>query len=291
MTSKRKILITGATGQVGRAVIDLLAANDRVEVFAGTRSPEKAAALGMRSVHLDLDRPETIRPALERIDSVFLLTGYSVDMLRQSKALVDAARNSDVNHIVHLGACGDDETDVAHYGWHQFVERYIEWSGIAYTHLRPEVFLQNLLGYSGVRTVNDGVIRHYVGHARQVWVDVEDIAAVAAEVLGAPDRHAGRTHRLGYDLKSLDEIAEVMTKVLGKPFRYEPRPPEEFLKTVLAAGADPAYMDCAYRSFVRLGTTGIPNSEEVFDSFEEITGRPPITVEGFVRRNLSQFRY
>lgn len=291
MTILRRVLITGATGQVGRAVSQCLAAKPNVEVIAATRSPEKAAASGVSSVHLDLDRPETIGPALERIDSVFLLTGYSVDMLRQSKALVDAARKSGVSHIVHLGACGDDDTDVAHYGWHQFVERYIEWSGIPYTHLRPEVFLQNLLGYSGVRTVTDGVIRHYVGHARQVWVDVQDVAVVAAEVLAAPDLHVGRTHRLGYDLKSLDEIAETMARVVGKPFRYEPRPPEEFLRNVLAAGADTAYMECAYESFVRLGTTGIPNSEEVFGTFEQITGQAPILVEDFVRRNLGHFRY
>lgn len=240
---------------------------------------------------INLGRPATIDAALDRVDSLFLLTGYSVEMLRQSKSLVDAARRRDVSHIVHLGACGDDDTDVTHYGWHQFVERYIEWSGIGYTHLRPEVFLQNLLGYSGVRTVSEGMIRHYVGHARQVWIDVEDIAEVAAAVLALPERHGGMTYRLGYDLKSLDEIAGIMARVFGKPVRYEPRPPEEFLRNVLAAGGEPAYMDCAYRSFVRLGTTGIPGSEEVFDNFQAITGRTATLVEDFVRKHAGAFAY
>ena len=159
----QRVLVTGGTGQVGSRVIEELSAFPALEVIAGSRNPARARERGFKSVALDLDRPETIGPALVGIDSVFLLTGYTVDMLRQSKALVDAARRAGVSHIVHLGACGNDETDIAHYGWHQFVERYIEWSGIDYTHLRPEVFLQNLLGYSGIKTVDQGVIRHYVG--------------------------------------------------------------------------------------------------------------------------------
>jgi NAD(P)H dehydrogenase (quinone) len=288
---RRRVLVLGATGQVGRPTVEKLLRHAHVEVLAGSRRPKAASGLGTHMVAIDLDQPATIDAALDGVDSVLLITGYSVDMLRQSKSLVDAARRRGVSHIVHLGACGDNDTDVAHYGWHQFVERYIEWSGIGYTHLRPEVFLQNLLGYSGVRTVSDGVIRHYVGHARQVWIDVDDIAEVAAAVLASPEQHQGMTYRLGYDLKSLDEIAGIMMRVLGKPFRYEPHPPEEFLRTVLAAGGEPAYMDCAYRSFVRLGTTGIPGSEEVFDNFQAITGRAPTLVEDFICKNADAFDY
>jgi NAD(P)H dehydrogenase (quinone) len=286
-----RVLVLGATGQVGRPTVERLLRHEGVEVLAGSRRADAVSVPGARTVVIDLDRPETIGPALDGVNGIFLLTGYTVDMLRQSKALVDAARRASVSHIVHLGACGGDDTDVAHYGWHQFVERYIEWSGIGYTHLRSEVFLQNLLGYSGVRTVNEGVIRHYVGNARQVWIDVDDVAEVAATVLASPERHLGATYRLGYDLKGYDEIAAIMTRVLGKPFRYEAHPPEEFLRNVLAAGGEPAYMDCAYRSYIRLGTTGIPGSEEVFDNFEALTGRPPTLVEDFVRKHADAFAY
>jgi NAD(P)H dehydrogenase (quinone) len=67
---------------------------------------------------------------LANVDGLFLITAYTVDMLRQSKRLIDHARRAGVKHIVHLGACGDDDTDIAHYGWHQYIERYIEWSQI-----------------------------------------------------------------------------------------------------------------------------------------------------------------
>src|ERR1700710_1584838 len=118
-------------------------------------------------------------------------------MLRQSKALVDHARKCGVQHIVHLGACGDDDTDVAHYGWHQFIECYIAAAGFRYTHLRPEIFMQNLFGYGGVAAAQQGVIRHYIGRASFSWVDAEDIADVAAAVLQSPDLHEGKTYRLG----------------------------------------------------------------------------------------------
>ena len=76
---------------------------------------------------------------------------------------------------------------MAHYGWHQFIERYIEWCGFSFTHLRPEIFMQNLLGYGGESYVKEGVIRHYVGGARLSWVDCEDVAAVAAACLLEPE--------------------------------------------------------------------------------------------------------
>jgi uncharacterized protein YbjT (DUF2867 family) len=139
-------------------------------------------------VYLDLDQVDTMAPALE-----------GIDRLRQSKDLLNAAKRAGVKHVVHLGACGNDDTRIAHHAWHQFVERYIEWSGFSFTHLRPEIFMQNLLGYGGESYVKDGVIRHYVGAARLSWVDCDDVSAAAGAALLDPQKHAGQTYRLGYE--------------------------------------------------------------------------------------------
>src|ERR1700723_423555 len=228
MSNKARILVMGATGQVGGAVVSELVKDANIEVVAAARDVDKAGQLGVPVVHLDLDKIETFTAALHGIDSVFMATGYTVDMLRQSKDLVNAAKRAGVNHIVHLGACGDDDTRVAHYGWHQFIERYIEWSSIQFTHLRPEIFMQNLLGYGGESYVKQGVIRHYVGAARLSWVDCYDVAAVAAECLLDPSTHVGHTYRLGYEAKTYYELAEAFTEALGQPFSYEPQPPSDF---------------------------------------------------------------
>src|SRR5690348_12004025 len=228
MPNKTRILVMGATGQVGGAVVSELVKDSKIEVFAAARDVDKAALLGVPVVHLDLDKTETFAPALDGVDSVFMATGYTVDMLRQSKDLVNAAKRSGVKHIVHLGACGDDDTRVAHYGWHQFIERYIEWSEVSFTHLRPEIFMQNLLGYGGESYVKNGVIKHYVGDARLSWVDCDDVAAVAAECLANPNQHAGMTYRLGYDAKTYYELARTFTEVIGQRFTYKPQPPSDF---------------------------------------------------------------
>jgi NAD(P)H dehydrogenase (quinone) len=291
MTERPRVLVMGATGQVGGALIPMLVANNTVEVIAATRNSQKAAKLAVPSVHLDLDDISTFAPALEGVDRIFMATGYTIDMMRQSKDLVNSAKRAGVKQIVHLGACGDDDTRIAHYGWHQFIERYIEWSGVTFTHLRPEIFMQNLLGYGGESYIRQGVIRHYVGSARLSWVDCDDVAAVAAVCLADPAKHAGMTYRLGYEAKTYDELAEVFTRVIGQPFTYEPRPPSEFLRSVLSAGAEPAYMKCVFDSYTDL-TNGVDiRSDEVFDNFPKITGRPPLTLADFARRYADRFRY
>ena len=94
MPYKPKVLVLGATGQVGKAVLPYLEADDTVEVIAAARNPKKAASLGIPVVRLDLDQPETIAPALQGVDRAFLLTGYTIDMMRQSKDFLNIAEES-----------------------------------------------------------------------------------------------------------------------------------------------------------------------------------------------------
>ena len=288
---KRNILITGATGQVGRAVIRTLKDDDSIKLIAAGRSEEKAAKLGVAWRKLDYDEASTLSPALQDIDSVFMATDYTVGMLRQSKAFINAAKRAGVHHIVHLGAPGDDDTHVDHWGWHQFVERYIEWSGFSFTHLRPEIFMQNLLGYGGAKPIKEGVIHHYVGNAKICWVDIDDIAAVAAECFREPVKHSGQTYRLGYDAKTYHEVATILSSVTQQPFRYEPRPAAEFLEKVLAAGADYAYMQCAHNNYQNYATGKTPGADYTFDNFEKITGHPPTRWEAFAIRHKEAFQY
>ncbi|MDB5995083.1 MAG: hypothetical protein JWP42_2219 [Pseudomonas sp.] len=288
---KRKILVTGATGNIGGALIRFLAADTSLQVVAAARNPEKAAALGVPVVLFDYDREETLAPALDGVDSVFMLTGYTVDMLKQSHAFVNAAKKAGVKYIVHLGAPGDDDTKVGHWTWHQFVERFIEWSGISFTHLRPQLFMQNLLNYGGSEAENNGVIRHYVGDAKISWVDTNDVAAVAAVALQHPEIHAGKTYHLGYEAKTYSEIANALTKVIGQKFTAESRPPKEFLDEMLAAGAEPAYMSCVHQNWIDYEARAIPGADAVYDNFSALTGRQPKTWAEFAKENAEAFKY
>ncbi len=288
---KRKILITGATGQVGSRTIDRLLHESDVEIVAAIRSPHKAAAFtdrGIATAFLDLDDETTHPAALEGIHTLFVLTGYTVDMLRQSKALLDNAKKAGVQHVVHLGACGRDDTTVAHWAWHQFVERYIEWCGFSFTHLRPETFMQNLLNYGGEKTIRNGIIHAYVKGARLSWVDVEDVADVAALALAHPELHNRQTYRLGYDAASFGDLAEWMSAVVGQPFRYEPLAPEVFLETMRSAGAEMAYMNCVYDHWKRYAAGTIPGADDTFDNFPAITGKQPTKLVDFIRKHKEE---
>lgn len=292
--SHMKTLITGATGQVGNRTINWLLPHEDIEIIAAIRSSAQAtqfAARGIATVHLDLDDETTQPAALAGIERLFVVTGYTVDMLRQSKTLLDNAKKAGVRHVVHLGACGRDDTTVAHWAWHQLVERYIEWSGFSYTHLRPETFMHNMLGYGGKKPINDGVINAYVDNARLSWVDIEDVAQVAALSLAHPDLHGGQTYRLGYDAKTFDEIAALMTSMIGKPFRYQPLAPKLFLHDMQQAGAEMAYMACVYEHYKRYAAGTIPGADDTFDNFPAITGKQPTRWPDFIKQHQAELSY
>lgn len=292
--TKPTILVTGATGQIGGAALRILHANQSIKLVAAVRSPAKCTLLEAQGVHtvlLDLDQQHTMAPALAGIDRVFLMTGYTVDMLRQSKVFLDQAKAAGVQHVVHLGACGRDDTTVAHWAWHQLIERYIEWHGFSFTHLRPETFMQNLLGYSGASPVKNGVIQHFTGHAPFSWVDGEDVATAAAHALLDPARHGGQTYRLGYDAKSFDDIAALLTQVVGQPFRYQALSPEIFRENMRQAGAEMAYMNCVTENFAGIAARTIPGVDDTFDNFPSIAGREPVRWLEFLQKHRAAFAY
>ena len=295
MTTKPKILVLGATGKVGGEVVNQLADNKDVKVIAATRSKEKAQTFkdkGVDSVILDLDDPKTITPALENIDRALLLTGYTVDMLRQSKRFLDTAKQQGVKHIVHIGASTAPTNEVAHWGWHQFIEAYIEKLDFSYTHLRPEAFMQNLFGFGWL---NEGVITNFIGDARWSWIDCYDLAAVVVQTLLHPEKYAGQTIPLGYDAKTMDEVAQVLTDVIGQPFKTEAHPTKDFLNNALQegeAGIYPnAYMYCVYTQFELNQSNAIPEADATFDNFEAMTGRKPNTWRDFAVSYKEQLAY
>ncbi|MEM8675907.1 MAG: NmrA family NAD(P)-binding protein [Cyanobacteria bacterium P01_G01_bin.67] len=295
MTSKPNILVLGATGKVGGEVVNQLVDNQDINIIAATRSTDKAQAFkhkGIDSVILDLDKPDTITPALENIDRALLLTGYTVDMLRQSKRFLDTAKQTGVKHIVHIGASTAPTNEVAHWGWHQFIEAYIEKLDFSYTHLRPEAFMQNLFSFGWL---NDGVITNFIGNARWSWIDCSDLAAVVVQTLLHPEKYAGQTIPLGYDAKTMDEVAQILTEIVEQPFKTEVHSTKEFLNNALQEGVDAinsnAYMNCIYTQLELNVADKIPEADHTFDNFEAIVGRKPNTWKDFAINYREQLAY
>lgn len=294
--SPTNVLVIGATGAIGAALVDALVPDHqagRLRVVTATRRPEAATWLKQRGVEvrrLDLDEAEitglkAVRPVFAGVDRVFLLTGYDVRMLAQSKAAVDAAKAEGASHLVHVGVSATEDTTIVHFAWHQLIEAYIERSGLAYTHLRPASFMQNLR----FSVESPGVLTHFVGAARPNWVDIVDIAEVAATVLRDPGPHAGRAYDLAAEAASLSEISELLGMVTERPWRYEAKEPQMFYDNMVAAGADPVYMACVRNVFERTRNGSLVESDGVFGNIEAVTGRPATSVHQFLERNRKLF--
>ena len=139
---------------------------------------------------------------------------------------MDAAKKARVQHIVHQGIFGEWDCTDPHFAWHLMIETYIKASGLAWTHLHPNHFMDNLLG---IMPIKGGTFPMYCGDRRIGWVAAKDLAAVAAAVLrDGPERHGGQDYWLSTDVLSGPEVATVLTDVLGKEVRCDVKGPDDF---------------------------------------------------------------
>src|SRR6201982_2546553 len=192
MNSSSNLLVLGVTGQVGKLVATNL---KRSEAYfsVGSRRRANLEELSNQfgsSRFIDLDDPRTFNEALKNVSSIFLITGYTVDMLVQSKTLIDAAKRNGVNHVVHLGAfTRERDTYTTVFAWHQMIEAYLRDSGVAWTNLHPNMFMQNLLaGWQ----VKGGLYSVYTSKPIG-FTALEDVAeAGAVLLLEGPERNGGK---------------------------------------------------------------------------------------------------
>ncbi|HAX76894.1 MAG TPA: hypothetical protein DCY88_13890 [Cyanobacteria bacterium UBA11372] len=294
MTNNTKpvVLVLGSTGQVGKLIVEALSQTTDVQIRVTSRKLEQVEKLqsqGKDAVYLDLDDPRTFAEALAGVNRIFLLTGYTVDMLAQSKTLVDAAVKAGVEHIVHLGIFGEWDCTDPHFVWHQLIERYIETSGIAWTHLHPNVFMENLLG---ILPVKDNAVTMFWGKHRVGWVALKDVAEVAAKVLReGSKKHNVKNYWMSTEVLNGDEIAEILSDVLGKQITCYYKQPEDLQALMLSSEipVEPNYAKGGVefmRQVIdgRMGYIGTVRDDASF-----VTGKPSTTFKQWVVENRDRF--
>jgi NAD(P)H dehydrogenase (quinone) len=281
-SAKPRVLVLGSTGVIGTAIAaDLDDASDRVELVRVSRDPEvveRWRAEGRSAVRLDLDDARTFAAALDGIDRLFVMTGYTVAMTHQSKTITDAAADAGVGHIVHLGIFGNGRATDPHFAWHELVERYIQGSGVPWTH--PHMFMENLLS---VFTLRDGRLPWPAGEKPTGWIAGEDIAAVAAKVLiEGPAVHAGKGYWMSSDVLNGVQAAEILSEALDQSIPAEVFTPDEMLAAVSAGLATtPSFMEDHYAlstfEWLRQTYDGrMDYAALTTTTVEELLGRPPI---------------
>jgi uncharacterized protein YbjT (DUF2867 family) len=268
------ILITGATGTIGREVVRRLTGLG-VEFRAMSRDPS-----GPGGVRADFDDPASLRRAVEGVGTLFLLTAPATATSRHDLAMLDAARAAGVAKVVKLSAIGTGSTtaDGRVIGrWHLAGEEAVRGSGMAWTVLRPSSFASNVLRFAA-----EGGLANLTGDGRQGVVDPRDVAAVAVAAL-TTDVHSGRTLTLtGPELLSVPEQAAQLAEVLGRPVGTVEVPPEH----LLGPGVDRSSAE-----EVVLGTTWVREGHNavVTEDVERVLGRPPTRFADWAREHAALF--
>ena len=282
------IAVTGATGTVGSALVrELEAMGAPARVFV-----RDAAAFGrpgrVEVVEGSFEDPAALRALVAGAQRLFLLSPPGTrGMVDQQVAVVRAAREAGVRHVVKVSSIGADEDAIGAgiIRAHREIERAIEASGMAFTHLRPHWFFQNELGQA------DGIAASGVFYAPDVArisaIDARDIAAVAAVVLAEGDVHAGRSYVLtGPQALGYADVAGVLTRELGRPVRWVEVGLDDARRSMLDAGLG-ELAEGFTEIMARYREGGV--TAEVSGAVEQLLGRAPLSFAEFVRDHRDAF--
>ena len=282
------ILVTGAGGNVGRPLIDELAAAG-VPTRAAYRSADKAArakAAGLDAVTVDYARPKSLSPALDGVDAVFLLSAGVQGQIEGETNVVRAAKAAGVRRIVKLSVFGATEEEFGFARTHRPVEREIEASGLAWTFLRPASYMQNFTNFMAPTIRSQHAIYTLIPDAVFNHVDTRDIARVAAKVL-TESGHDGQAYTLtGPRSFSYRDAARTIGDATGTPVQVVGLTEADARAGMKAHGVPDLYADYLV-DLDRWYQSG--KGDVLTTSIRNVTGREATSFESFVKDNVGQF--
>jgi uncharacterized protein YbjT (DUF2867 family) len=274
------ILVTGATGNAGGAVVSAL--QDRGEAVRGlVRSPTVTLPGAAEAVVGDLDRPETLAGPLAGARGLFLLPGY-----RDMPGVLAQASAAGVERVVLLSggaaAAAYVENPISQYMLRS--EEAVRTADLAWTILRPYEFMSNALRWAAQVRAGD-VVRAPFADVGVAVIDPRDIAAVAAAAL-LEDGHAGKTYRLSGPQALLPaERVHLLGAAVGRELRFEGQSDAE-ARAEMSATMPPDYVD----AFIGFYTDGWVPESDVLSTVEEVTGRQPRTFARWAADHADAFR-
>src|SRR5258708_5997393 len=290
MNSSNNLLVLGATGQVGKLVAANLTKR-KANLSVGTRRKGKLEELADQfgaARFIDLDDPRTFDEPLKNITSIFLVTGYTVDMLVQSKSLIDAAKRNGVKHIVHLGAFTRDHDAYATvFAWHQMIETYLRDSGVAWTNLHPNMFMQSFLS---VWSLTGGVYGAYTSKPIG-FTALEDVAEAAAVILmEGPEKHNGKDYWFSADALTPDQVAETLTAATGRKFTAAVVKAEGFQNDAVQPDSafEPAYAKGGFELFGQVEDGRMAYIGSVIDDTKKLLGREPLLLRDWAKLHANE---
>jgi uncharacterized protein YbjT (DUF2867 family) len=279
------ILITGATGHIGKELIPPLNETGYpIRVFV--RDEQKVAHLDpiIQRAMDDLNDPASLVAALRDVEKVFLVTFET----RQDIHVVEAAKRAGVQHIVKLSTLEATEHKIKVGKWHYEREELIRASGLDWTFLRPGMFMSNSIEWWSDSIKGRGSVFFPSGKKGKVApVDPRDIARVAALALTQPG-HSQQVYELtGSELFTLGGMVQIISSVLGKPIQYTAIPPIAAKLFMLKSGMDKALVNALMEMLASLRRN---EGAVVTDTVQRVTGHLPIRFEAWCRKHMEAFQ-
>jgi NAD(P)H dehydrogenase (quinone) len=285
MSKSKNIAVTGATGTIGRRVVEGLIAKE-APVVALVRHAAKGAALeplGARLAVGSFEDPASLERAFAGADTVVLISAANANAVEQTVSAIEAATRSGVRKIVRISALkADPDGPTDNTRQHGRTEAALRASGLTHVILRPHLFLQNLLA-SIPTIVGQGKIYFGVGSARMGMVDTRDVAD-AAVIAATTDRFDGQTLELtGPVSVDYNEVAAAIGRGLGREVSYVAVPPEAVAEAVRQSGAD-EWTAGILRDYCTAYGKGW--GDFTTDAVSQVTGKAPRSLDDFVREVL-----
>lgn len=281
-------LITGASGTVGNAVLKEVAKSGAKHraMYRSTAEAAKAPT-GTPTVIADFAKKETLPSALRDVTSIYLVCSPIPDLVALESNMIDACAAAGVNHVVLNSALGAGDYPKSFPSWHRQVENKLKSANISFTILRPNSFHQNVTTYYAPSIRAQSAFYGSMGNARVSYLDVRDIAVVAAKALAAAE-HAGKIYELnGPEALSYPELAAKISKHAGRPTQYLDIPSEAQRKAMLDQGM-PAWQADALLDLQAYYIGG--RGGDVDDLLRRLLGRAPITMDQFLAEFAGEFR-
>lgn len=282
-----KVLVTGATGNVGQYVVSELLAMDE-EVVVASRHPSKLSerfGKDCQIVHLDFTKPETFKEALEGVDRIFLVRPPHLGKPEDLYPFLDALRETKPKLLAFLSLMGIENNPIPP---HHKIEKYIEHLGLPYAHIRPGFFMQNLSGIHALEIKQNNEIFVPAGRSKTSFIDAADIGLAIATVLHRPDLYKCTTHTItGPEALNYYQIAEILSEVTGRVIRYK-KP--GFLKYrsyyINTRGLNKAYVNVTVMLYLM---TRLGSAKKVTTCFEDLTGQQPRSFKSFATLHRTAF--
>ncbi len=287
-----RTLVTGATGTVGSYLVRELSKRGEL-TRAAVHTEAKAWKIRESNVELfemDFSKASSVDAALKGIERLYLLTPFAPGQYETARYVIDKARETGVKYIVRQSALGAESEAIRLFRTHRDIEKLIESSGVDYTILRPNSFMQNFVNFFADSIRRSGKIFFPLAAARVSYIDARDIAHVAAELLSGSLKtgHFGKKYDLtGPASITVNDVATMISRALGKTVQYVDVTPEMARQGMKDSGLP----DWAIEPLLELyAYQREGKGEPVSAAVEDITGRRPIPFEEFIKDAAASFR-